>query len=51
MAFLTVPVFVFWIYAESILLFCGQDPAISALAGQYLLYLLPGVIPYFIYEW
>lgn len=51
MLFLTFPVFAFWFYAETILIFAGQDPAIASLAGTYLLYLLPGVIPYFIYEW
>ncbi|KAL3897887.1 MAG: hypothetical protein SGCHY_003104, partial [Lobulomycetales sp.] len=46
----TLIVSVIWIYAESILLLCFQDPEISRLAGEYLLYLLPGLFPFFAFE-
>lgn len=41
-----IPISVVWVYTESLLLFAGQDPLISAEAGKYAICLIPSLLPY-----
>ncbi|KAH6820759.1 MATE efflux family protein [Perilla frutescens var. hirtella] len=45
-----IPVSVLWIYTENILLLTGQDPAISAEAGKFSIWLIPSLFPYAILQ-
>ncbi|XP_057809429.1 protein DETOXIFICATION 14-like isoform X1 [Salvia miltiorrhiza] len=45
-----IPVSLVWIYTENILLLTGQDPAISAEAGNYSIWLIPSLFPYAILQ-
>lgn len=45
-----IPVSIIWIYTENILLITGQDPAISAEAGKFSIWLIPSLIPYAILQ-
>ncbi|PIN13560.1 putative membrane protein, predicted efflux pump [Handroanthus impetiginosus] len=46
----SIPVSILWIYAEKLLVFIGQDPLISAEAGKYMIWLIPSLFPYAIYQ-
>ncbi|KAK4754117.1 hypothetical protein SAY87_002221 [Trapa incisa] len=37
----SIPVSIIWLYAEPILLLCGQDPTISSIASTYLIFSFP----------
>jgi len=50
MCFLTLLTAILWVFTEPILLFFGQDPTISKMSAQYLIYLIPGIFPYFAFE-
>jgi MATE family multidrug resistance protein len=50
MGFLQFPIILLWCFTESLLVLCGQDPEISAMAGEYIRYLIPGLFPFMIYE-
>ncbi|KAM1085259.1 hypothetical protein ACFX15_010645 [Malus domestica] len=41
-----LPLSLIWIYTEEILIFTGQDPAISREAGKYTIWLIPGLFAY-----
>ncbi|XP_048428875.1 protein DETOXIFICATION 12-like [Pyrus x bretschneideri] len=41
-----LPLSLVWIYMEEILIFTGQDPAISREAGKYIIWLIPGLFAY-----
>lgn len=45
-----IPVSVLWISAESILLAIGQTDDVSRIAGHFLLILVPGLIPRYLFE-
>ncbi|GAQ85861.1 MATE efflux family protein [Klebsormidium nitens] len=44
MTIFCIPIALLWLKAEDILLLWHQEPAIAALAGQYMLYLIPGLV-------
>lgn len=44
MTIFCIPISLLWLKAEDILLLWHQEPAIAALAGQYMLYLIPGLV-------
>ncbi|PIN13559.1 putative membrane protein, predicted efflux pump [Handroanthus impetiginosus] len=46
----SIPVSILWIYTEKLLVFIGQDPLISAEAGKYMIWLIPSLFPYAIYQ-
>ena len=50
MLFLCMPITLIWIFTEPILLGLGQDPEISRLSGIFILYLLPGLFPYLVFQ-
>lgn len=41
-----IPISLFWIYTENILIFAGQDSVISAEAGKFSIWLIPSLLPY-----
>lgn len=45
-----LPVSVLWIFMDKLLVFLGQDPAISVEAGKYAIWLIPSLFPYAILE-
>ncbi|KAI8899250.1 mate-domain-containing protein [Globomyces pollinis-pini] len=47
---LCIPIAVLWYNAEVVLLLLGQDPQISALAGDFTRWMIPGLYPVFINE-
>ena len=49
-ALLTFPISIVWLFAKDLLILAGQNHEISALAGTYLVYLIPGIFPYIAYE-
>ncbi|XP_021747885.1 protein DETOXIFICATION 12-like [Chenopodium quinoa] len=46
----SIPLSVIWIYIGDILVFLGQDPAISHEAGKFMTYLVPTLVCYAVYE-
>uniref|UniRef100_A0A803KUQ7 Uncharacterized protein n=1 Tax=Chenopodium quinoa TaxID=63459 RepID=A0A803KUQ7_CHEQI len=46
----SIPLCVLWIYMGDILVFIGQDPAISREAGKFMTYLVPTLVCYAVYE-
>ncbi|KAL9148232.1 hypothetical protein ABFS82_12G028400 [Erythranthe guttata] len=45
-----LPVSLLWIYTENILILLGQDPLISAEAGNFSIWLIPSLFPYAILQ-
>lgn len=50
MLLLSLPISILWLYAENIFLVLGQDPTISALAGEFSAYMIIGLFPNFVNE-
>uniref|UniRef100_A0A803MYI2 Uncharacterized protein n=1 Tax=Chenopodium quinoa TaxID=63459 RepID=A0A803MYI2_CHEQI len=46
----SIPLSVIWIYMGNILVFLGQDPAISHEAGRFMTYLVPTLVCYAVYD-
>ncbi|KAG8384120.1 hypothetical protein BUALT_Bualt04G0085300 [Buddleja alternifolia] len=46
----SLPVSILWIYTDKLLIFIGQDPLISVEAGKYVVWLIPSLFPYAIYQ-
>ncbi|KNA21625.1 hypothetical protein SOVF_041520 isoform A [Spinacia oleracea] len=46
----SIPLSVVWIYMENILVFIGQDPSISHEAGKFMIYLVPTLISYAVFQ-
>lgn len=45
-----IPISILWIYTEKILVLTGQDPAMSAEAGKFSIWLIPSLFPYAILQ-
>ncbi|GER47312.1 MATE efflux family protein [Striga asiatica] len=45
-----LPVCVFWIYTDKLLILIGQDPVISAEAGKFAVWMIPSLFPYAILQ-
>jgi len=50
MGIFVVPVSLVWWNGEYLLLALGQDPQLAALSGIYLRYLIPSIVPGFLFE-
>jgi multidrug resistance protein, MATE family len=50
MLVLCIPISAAWLFTEQILLALGQDPEVSRLSGIFILYLLPGLFPYLLFQ-
>jgi MATE family multidrug resistance protein len=50
MLLLSLPISILWLYAENVFLVLGQDPTISALAGEFSAYMILGLFPNFVNE-
>eukprot|EP01129_Flabellula_baltica_P001544 TRINITY_DN11506_c0_g1_i1.p1 TRINITY_DN11506_c0_g1~~TRINITY_DN11506_c0_g1_i1.p1 ORF type:complete len:491 (-),score=85.01 TRINITY_DN11506_c0_g1_i1:6-1445(-) len=42
---LSVPILILWLFTENIMILMQQDPEISKLAAQFIMYLLPSIFP------
>ncbi|CAI9110628.1 OLC1v1010687C1 [Oldenlandia corymbosa var. corymbosa] len=41
-----IPIVLLWIFTDKLLIFIGQDPATATQAGEYLIWLIPALLPY-----
>lgn len=46
----TLPVTILWLYMEKLMLLLGQEAQVAYFAGEYILVLVPGILPVLIFE-